>query len=474
MKENKKYPDAINLPIFSILQKAVKQQNQKTYVIGGFVRDFLLKNQKSKDIDIVVIGSGIELAQKVAELLPKKHKINIYKNYGTAMIKQGDLILEFVGARKESYDRNSRNPIVENGTMEEDQKRRDFTINALAISLNYDNLGTLIDPFDGLNDLKHKIIRTPLDPDITFSDDPLRMIRAIRFASQLHFIIHPETLEAIKRNKSRLKILSKERIIDELNKIMTHDKPSIGLKLMFETGLFDEFFPELSRLQGVEENEGKTHKDNFYHSLEVVDNVAKESDNLWLRWAALLHDIGKPSTKRYHDKNGWSFHGHEFVGSKMVPKIFKRLKLPLNQDMEYVKKLVLLSSRPLALIEDNVTDSAIRRLLFEAGNQIDDLMLLCEADITTKNKKKYQLYRQNLKTVRAKMIEIEENDKIRNFQPPISGEEIMEIFQLKPSKEVGMIKEAIKEAILEGKIKNNYNEAKEYMKEIANQIINNQ
>ncbi len=474
MKEKRVYPDAINLPIFSILQKAIKQQKQETYVIGGFVRDFLLKNQKSKDIDIVVIGSGIELAKKVAELMPEKHKIIIYKNYGTAMIKKGDLILEFVGARKESYDRNSRNPIVENGTMEDDQKRRDFTINAMAISLNSNDLGALIDPFDGLQDLKDKIIRTPLDPDITFSDDPLRMIRAIRFASQLRFVIHPETLEAIKRNKSRLKILSKERIIDELNKIMTHDKPSIGLKLMFETGLFDEFFPELSRLQGVEENEGKTHKDNFYHSLEVVDNVAEESDSLWLRWAALLHDIGKPNTKRYHDKNGWSFHGHEFVGSKMVPKIFKRLKLPLNHDMEYVKKLVLLSSRPLALIEDNVTDSAIRRLLFEAGDQIDDLMLLCEADITTKNKKKYQLYRNNLKTVREKMIEIEENDKIRNFQPPISGEEIMEIFQLKPSKEVGMIKEAIKEAILEGKIKNNYNEAKEYMQEIANQIINNQ
>jgi putative nucleotidyltransferase with HDIG domain len=471
MKEKKVYKDALNLPVFSILQKAVHQQKQKAYVIGGFVRDYLLKNQKSKDIDIVVIGSGIKLAQKVAELLPDKHKINIYKNYGTAMIKKDDLILEFVGARKESYDRNSRNPIVENGTMEDDQKRRDFTINALAISLNDSDLGTLIDPFNGLQDLKDKVIKTPLDPDITFSDDPLRMIRAIRFASQLKFVIHPETFASIKRNKSRLKILSKERIIDELNKIMSHDKPSIGLKLMYESGLFDEFFPEISRLQGVEENEGKTHKDNFYHSLEVTDNVAEESDNLWLRWAALLHDIGKPSTKRYHEKNGWSFHGHEFVGSKMVPKIFKRLKLPLNHQMEYVKKLVLLSSRPISLIEENVTDSAIRRLLFEAGEQIDDLMLLCEADITTKNKKKLQQYRDNLKVVRKKMIEIEKRDKIRNFQPPISGEEIMNLFQLKPSKEVGIIKEAIKEAILEGKIKNDYSEAKAYMQKIAPQII---
>jgi len=473
MTEKQYYKQALSQAIFEVLQKAVALQNQKAYVIGGYVRDFLLKDQKSKDIDILVLGNGIDFAKNVASLLEKKPKINIYKNYGTAMIKTDELILEFVGARKESYQKNSRNPVVEIGSMEDDQKRRDFTINALAISLNKDDFGLLIDPFNGLEDLEMKIIRTPLDPDMTFSDDPLRMIRAIRFASQLQFMIHPDTLESIKRNKERLSILSKERIVDEMHKIMSHPKPSIGLKLMYETGLFDVFFPELSKLQGVEENEGKTHKDNFYHSLEVVDNVALMSDNLWLRWAALLHDIGKPSTKKYHDKNGWSFHGHEFVGSKMVPKIFKRLKLPLNKNMEYVKKLVLLSSRPLALIEENVTDAAIRRLLFEAGNDIEDLMMLCEADITTKNKRKYQKYKNNLKLVRKKMIEIEERDKIRNFQPPISGEEIMQIFGLKPSKPVGVIKEAIKEAILEGKIKNDYEEAKVYMNRIAKDIIEN-
>ncbi len=471
MTETQFYPQAINQPIFKVIQQAGAELKLPVYVIGGYVRDFLLQNKKAKDIDIVALGSGIELAQKVAEILPGNKSINIYKNFGTAMIKKDDLILEFVGARKESYNRNSRKPVVENGSMEDDQKRRDFTINAMAISLNKANWGALIDPFGGLEDLQMKIIRTPLDPDITFSDDPLRMIRAIRFASQLHFKIHPETLEAIKRNKNRLQILSKERIVDELNKIMSHDKPSIGLRLMYETGLLDEFFPELSQLQGVEENEGKTHKDNFYHTLEVVDNVAQNSDKLWLRWAALLHDIGKPATKRYHDKNGWSFHGHEFVGSKMVPRIFKRLKLPLGTDMEYVKKLVLLSSRPIALTEDHVTDSAIRRLLFEAGDDIDDLMLLCEADITTKNKRKFQQYRQNLKEVRKKLIEIEERDKIRNFQPPISGAEIMDFFQLKPSKEVGLIKEAIKEAILEGKIPNEYEPALVYMKKIGKEII---
>jgi putative nucleotidyltransferase with HDIG domain len=467
----KKYQEAIDQPIFKIINQAGKELKTPVFVIGGYVRDYLLKNQKAKDIDIVALGSGIEVAQKTAKLLPGKQKnINIYKNFGTAMIKTDDLILEFVGARKESYSKDSRKPVVENGTMEDDQKRRDFTINALAISLNKD-WGKLIDPFNGLSDLKMKIIRTPLNPDITFSDDPLRMMRAIRFASQLQFKIHPETFEAIKRNKQRLSILSKERIIDEFNKIMSHNKPSIGLKLLFESGLIDVFFPELSQLQGVEENEGKTHKDNFYHTLEVVDNVALESDNLWLRWAALLHDIGKPATKRFHDKNGWSFHGHEFVGSKMIPKIFKRLKLPLGKTMEYVKKLVLLSSRPIALIEENVTDSAVRRLLFEAGNDIDDLMLLCEADITTKNKKKLLQYKNNLKLVRKKLIEIEERDRIRNFQPPVSGEEIMKYFNLKPSKEVGLIKEAIKEAILEGKIANDYDEAYEFMKNAGKIII---
>ncbi|RUA24078.1 MAG: tRNA nucleotidyltransferase [Bacteroidetes bacterium] len=470
MKETIQYTNAIAQPIFKIIHQAGKELQLPVYVIGGYVRDYILQQKQAKDIDIVAIGSGIELAQKVASLLPHKHQINIYKNFGTAMIKSDDVILEFVGARKESYNRNSRKPIVENGSMADDQKRRDFTINALAISLNENDKGTLIDPFDGLEDLKMKIIRTPLDPDITFSDDPLRMIRAIRFASQLHFMIHPDTFEAIKRNKKRLKILSKERIIDEFNKIMSHNKPSVGLKLLFQAGLLDEFFPELKQLQGVEENDGKLHKDNFYHTLQVVDNVAAISDNIWLRWAALLHDIGKPSTKRYHDKNGWSFHGHEFVGSKMVPKIFKRLKLPLGQPMQYVQKMVLLSSRPLALVDD-VTDSAVRRLLFEAGDDIEDLMLLCEADITTKNKRKYEKYRQNLKEVRQKLIEIEERDKVRNFQPPVSGEEIMQFFKLKPSKEVGLIKEAIKEAILEGTIPNEYEAAQKYMQKIGKEII---
>ena len=471
MTETLYFPEAIQQSVFKIVNKAAKQLGKPAFVIGGYVRDYLLKRKKAKDIDFVVIGNGIELARNVAKLLPGNPQVTVYKNFGTAMIKTGDMILEFVGARKESYHKNSRKPVVENGTMTDDQNRRDFTINALAISLNDEDWGKLIDPFNGLQDLKMQIIRTPLDPDITFSDDPLRMIRAIRFASQLQFKIHPETLEAIKRNKNRLKILSKERIIDEFNKIMSHDKPSVGLRLLFETGLLHEFFPELANLQGVEEYEGKTHKDNFYHTLEVVDNIARESDNLWLRWAALLHDIGKPATKRYHDKNGWSFHGHEYVGSKMVPKIFKKLKLPLGQPMQYVQKLVLLSSRPLALIEEHVTDSALRRLLFEAGDAIDDLMLLCEADITTKNKKKYEKYKQNLKLVRKKLIEIEERDRIRNFQPPVSGEEIMAYFNLQPSREVGMIKEAIKEAILEGIIPNDYDEAIIYMKKTGPEII---
>ncbi len=473
MTNKKYYPEAVNLPVFETIKQSAEELNLETYVIGGFVRDFLLKNQKAKDIDIVVIGSGIKLAEKVKKMMKGNIKMAIYKNFGTAMITDGEVELEFVGARKESYRSDSRKPIVETGTMEDDQKRRDFTVNALAISLNKNNLGELIDPFNGLEDLKNKILKTPLNPDITFSDDPLRMIRAIRFASQLNFMIHPDTFEAIKRNKHRIKILSRERIVDEFNKIMQHPKPSIGLKLLFESGLIDEFLPELAKLQGVEENEGRTHKDNFYHTLEVVDNIAVNSNNLWLRWAALLHDIGKPSTKRVHDKNGWSFHGHEFLGSKMVPKIFKKLKLPLNHQMEYVKKLVRLSSRPLDLIQEEVTDSAIRRLLFDAGNDIEDLMMLCEADITTKNKQKQVQYKNNLKKVRTKLIEVEERDKIRNFQPPISGKEIMEFFNIKPSKPVGMIKHAIKEAIWEGKIKNDKNEAMEYMKEIGQKIINN-
>ena len=466
------YPEALDLSIFKTIAQAAKEENQKAYVVGGYVRDFLLNKQKPKDIDIVVIGSGIELAKKVKQLMPANTKSAYYKNFGTAMLQKGDLEIEFVGARKESYRKDSRKPVVEEGSMEDDQKRRDFTVNSLAISLHEDDWGKLIDPFNGLEDLENKILRTPLDPDITFSDDPLRMIRAIRFASQLNFMIHPETLDAIKRNRKRIKILSKERIADELNKVMSHPKPSIGLKLLFETGLMDEILPEISQLQGVEENEGKTHKDNFYHTLEVVDNISLNSNKLWLRWAALLHDIGKPATKRFHKKNGWSFHGHEFLGAKMVPRIFKRLKLPLNQNMEYVKKLVRLSSRPLSLIEEEVTDSAVRRLLFDAGDDIEDLMMLCEADITTKNKQKQRQYKNNLKKVRQKLIEVEERDKIRNFQPPVSGKEIMETFDLKPSKPVGLIKEAIKEAILEGKIKNDNKEAFEYMKTIGPEIIN--
>jgi len=465
------FPQAIDLPVFKTIAQAAKEQNNKVYVIGGYVRDFLLKNQKAKDIDIVVLGSGIELAKRVKEKMPSKTKSAYYKNFGTAMLQDKEMELEFVGARKESYRKDSRKPAVEEGSMEDDQKRRDFTVNALAISLNKEDWGKLIDPFNGIEDLENKILRTPLNPDLTFSDDPLRMIRAIRFASQLNFMIHPDTLEAIKRNKKRINILSKERIADELNQIMSHPKPSIGLKLLFQTGLMDEILPEISQLQGVEENEGKTHKDNFYHTLEVVDNISVNSNNLWLRWAALLHDIGKPATKRFHKKNGWSFHGHEFLGAKMVPRIFKRLKLPLNQNMEYVKKLVRLSSRPLSLIEEEVTDSAVRRLLFDAGDDIEDLMMLCEADITTKNKQKQRQYKNNLKKVRQKLIEVEERDKIRNFQPPVSGKEIIEVFNLKPSKPVGLIKEAIKEAILEGKIKNNKEEALEFMKKIGPEII---
>ncbi len=471
MTREKYFPKAIDLPVFKIIAEVAQQQQKKTYVVGGYVRDFLLKNQKAKDIDIVVLGSGIELAKKVKELLPSNTKSAYYKNFGTAMLQSGELEIEFVGARKESYRKDSRKPLVEEGSMEDDQKRRDFTVNALAISLNKEDWGKLIDPFNGLEDLENKILRTPLDPDITFSDDPLRMIRAIRFASQLGFMIHPETFEAIKKNKKRIRILSKERISDEFNKIMSHPKPSIGLKLLFESGLMDEILPEISQLQGVEENEGKTHKDNFYHTLEVVDNIALHSNNLWLRWAALLHDIGKPRTKKFHKKNGWSFHGHEFLGAKMVRGIFKRLKLPLNQQMEYVKKLVRLSSRPLSLIEEEVTDSAVRRLLFDAGDDIEDLMMLCEADITTKNKQKQKLYKDNLKKVRKKLIEVEERDKIRNFQPPVSGKEIMKVFELKPSRPVGLIKEAIKEAILEGKIRNDKAEAIEYMKKIGPGII---
>lgn len=456
------YKSAISLPIFTTISEAADELGVDSYVIGGYVRDYILDRKKSKDIDIVAVGSGIELANKVSALLPGTHKVQIFKTYGTAMLRDEGLEVEFVGARKESYTRDSRNPIVKTGTLQDDQNRRDFTINAMAISLMKEDLGVILDPFNGLKDLEDKIIRTPLDPDITFSDDPLRMMRAIRFSSQLGFSIHSKSLESIQRNSERIAIVSKERIVDELHKIMMSDKPSIGLKLLYETNLLPYILPELSDLKGVEQIQGQKHKDNFFHTLQVVDNISEHTDNLWLRWAALLHDIGKAPTKKFDKKIGWTFHGHEFVGSKMVKSIFKRLKMPLNEKMKYVQKIVMMSSRPVVLAE-NVTDSAVRRLIFDAGDDLDDLMTHCEADITTRNKKKEQEYLNNFKLVRKKVKEVEERDHVRNFQPPISGEMIMEVFNLKPCREIGTIKDAIKEAILEGEIANEYDEAFEYM-----------
>ena len=457
------HKQALQDPIFKILSEASEDLGIDSYVIGGFVRDYLLKRGIPKDIDIVAVGSGIELAKVVSSKLPEDPKISIFKNFGTAMIKHGDIELEFVGARKESYDRNSRKPFVEDGTLQEDQERRDFTINALALSLNKQNFGDLLDPFDGISDLKNKIIRTPLDPDITYSDDPLRMMRAIRFASQLAFTIELKSLQAITENKDRITIVSKERVVEELQKILATKKPSIGFSLLHKTRLLQYILPELTALEGIEEIEGQRHKDNFWHTLEVVDNIAKATDDLWLRWAALLHDIGKAPTKKFHKKIGWTFHAHEFVGSKMVYKLFKRLRMPLNDKMKFVQKMVLLSSRPIVLSEDFVTDSAVRRLIFDAGDQVDELMTLCEADITTKNPKKQKQYKNNFTLVRQKIIEVEERDHVRNFQPPISGEEIMKTFNLKPSKEIGIIKVAIKEAILDGEIPNEHKAAYDFM-----------
>lgn len=457
------YTDALENPVFKLVSEAAAQLGVNCYVIGGFVRDYFLQRGTPKDIDIVAVGSGIELAQLVASKLEGKPSVSVFKNFGTAMIKQGQLELEFVGARKESYQRDSRKPIVENGTLEDDQNRRDFTINALALSLNENNFGQLLDPFDGITDLKKGILKTPLEPGITYSDDPLRMMRAIRFATQLNFTIHQNSLNAIVENKERIEIVSKERIVDELHKIVASTKPSKGFALLLKTGLLSYFLPELVALQGIDEVEGQRHKDNFWHTLEVVDNICKDTDNLWLRWAALLHDIGKAPTKKFDKKIGWTFHGHEFVGSKMVYKLFKRLKLPLNDKMKFVQKMVLMSSRPIIVAEDFTTDSAVRRLIFDAGKHIDDLMTLCEADITTKNVKKQKKYKNNFKLVRQKIKEVEERDRIRNFQPPVSGEEIMQTFNLKPSKEIGIIKEYIKEAILEGAIPNEYEAAKKLM-----------
>lgn len=456
------HAQALRHNIFKIISDAAQDLSMDSYVIGGFVRDYFLNKGDAKDIDIVAIGSGIELAEKVSEKLDKKTKVKIFKTYGTAMLRYDDIEIEFVGARKESYNEDSRNPIVENGTLEDDQNRRDFTINALALNLDKNNFGNLLDPFSGLSDLEKGIIKTPLDPDITYSDDPLRMMRAIRFATQLKFKIEDASLNAITKNKDRIEIITKERIVVELNKILESTKPSVGFKLLEKTGLLDFILPELTALKGIDEKEGQSHKDNFYHTLEVVDNISKTTDNLWLRWAALLHDVGKAPTKKFSKKVGWTFHAHEFVGSKMVYKLFKRLRMPLNDKMKFVQKMVLMSSRPIVLATE-VTDSAVRRLVFDAGDYVDDLMTLCEADITTKNPKKFKKYLNNFKIVRDKIVEVEERDHVRNFQPPVSGEEIMKTFNLKPSKEIGIIKEAIKEAILEGVIPNEYESAHKLM-----------
>ena len=464
------YSHFLDRPIFKQIGQAADHLGLECYVVGGYVRDRLIERSTKMDLDFVTVGSGIALAKEVRKGFDKKPKLSIFKSFGTAHMKYQGVDLEFVGARKESYKRNSRNPIVEDGTLEDDQNRRDFTINAMAICLNDGRWGELIDPFNGVADLERKLIKTPLSPDKTFDDDPLRMMRAVRFAAQLDYRIDSGTLTSIRQHASRLKIVAPERISVELNKIMAVDKPSYGLGLLFTSGIMKEILQEICALQGVEEVEGHLHKDNFYHTLEVVDNLARTSENLWLRWAALLHDIGKPRTKKFIKPAGWTFRGHEFVGSKMIPKIFKRLHLPTDVRMKYVQKMVMMSSRPASLVDDTVTDSAVRRLLFDAGDDVEDLMLLCEADLTTKNERKKRRYLNNFKEVRLKFKEVEERDQIRNFQPPVSGEEIMAHFGIGPSRVIGEIKEALKEAILEGHIPNEKQAALALMEEVAQKL----
>lgn len=465
------YSKELKNQIFNIIQKESDKLKYPTYVVGGWVRDLLLKRENTiTDIDFVCVGSGIILAEKVALIMGKQARFKVFKKFGTALISYKGENYEFIGARKESYRSNSRKPIVENGTLEDDQKRRDFTINAISIQLNKDNFGELIDPFNGIEDLKNKIIKTPGNPNKTYSDDPLRMMRAVRFATQLHFEIEKESYEAILRNCERLSIISQERITEELNKIILSPKPSRGFKVLFETKLLHQFFPELVKLEGVERVGKHVHKDNFYHTIEVLDNISIHSKNLWLRWAALLHDIAKPQTKKYEKKQGWTFHAHEFIGGKMIPGIFRKLKLPLNEKMKYVQKLVTLHLRPIVLAKDIVTDSAIRRLLFDAGNDIEDLMTLCDADITSKNINKVKKYLNNFQLVRKKLKIVEQKDQIRNFQPPINGIEIMQLFNIKAGKEIGILKKSIKDAILDGKIENNRNEALKFIYKKAKEL----
>lgn len=452
--------------VFHVVGNVADVLQRECYVVGGYVRDIFLRRH-SKDIDFVTVGSGIEVAEAVAKSFGRKTSLAVFRNFGTAQVKSRGIELEFVGARRESYTHDSRKPIVEDGTLDDDQRRRDFTINAMAICVNKSRYGELLDPFDGMGDMARRIIRTPLDPDITFSDDPLRMMRAVRFATQLNFDIFPDTFSAIERNRERISIISRERVMDELMKIMKAEHPSRGFVLLKECHLLEIIFPELAALCGVETVNGRGHKDNFYHTMQVLENVASKSDNVWLRWAALLHDIAKPATKRYDPKVGWTFHNHNFIGEKMIPKIFKRMKFPMNDKMKYVQKLVGLHMRPIALVEDEVTDSAVRRLLFDAGDDIDDLMMLCEADITSKNQEKVRRFLDNFALVRRKLVELEEKDRVRNFQPPVSGEDVMATFSLTPCREVGLIKEAIKNAILDGVIPNDYVSAYRYMIGVA-------